>query len=350
MRGLKLHGAFTFHGVGGQEMLGQGLVPFFDISELNVMGVVDVIKQLPKLLARVKSTAEYIIDTAPDVVVLVDFQDFSALLAKRLRKQGFDGPIVLCVAPSVWAWRSGRAKKLNGIFDEVLAVLPFEPKVMATLGGPDTTYIGHPAVGKYTVVAPPSKGKLLLLPGSRRGEVRRHMSLFRKVAEQLIDHPAITGMVLPTFPRLEELVRSELQEWPVNVDVLVDQQSQEVAYADAVVALACSGTIALELALRGVPFVGTYVPDAFQVAIYYLAGRPLLLLPNIMAEERVVREELFGPRVTHRIVSGLSELIDEADVRQTQLAAFDEIRHMLEFGTRGAKKHDAADRILQYLK
>lgn len=349
MRGLKTQSTLSFVGVGGQSMLAEGLNPYFDMSELMVMGFSDVLKQLPRLLAKVRTTADYIVKLQPAAVILVDYQEFSTLLAKRLRRMGFGGSIILCVAPSVWAWRPGRARKLHGIFDEILAVFPFEPEIMEQLGGPKTTYIGHPSIGRFPVQTPPSTGLLMLLPGSRGGEIRRHMKVFKSVAQELADHPDITGIVLPTLARLEKQVLGEVADWPVPVEVIVEPSTREHAYSQTVVALASSGTVTLELAMRGVPFVGTYVPDIIQAISYLIAGRPRILLPNVVAGAEIVPEALYGPGMVQRIAVALRSLIEDQSARARQLEGFSFVRQTMEQGTQSEKMQDAAERILHYL-
>lgn len=350
MHRLKAAGNVSFSGVGGAAMQREGFSPHFDMGELSVMGFADVARQLPRLLARVKSTALHILEVRPDVVVLVDYQEFSTLLAKRLRKAGYAGAIILCVAPSVWAWRPGRAPKLNGVFDEILALFPFEPEVMERLGGPKTSYIGHPAVSRLpTVMSPPERGAMMLLPGSRRGEIARHMKLFRKVAHAMRGNAHVERFVLPTVPAVAEMVGAEVRDWDVDVDVLVDRQAQEDAYAATTVALASSGTVTLELALRGVPFVGTYVPDALLAISYLIAGSPRVLLPNVIAGKVIVPEELYGPFMASRVVTALTQLVDDRQVRQRQIEALAKVRQAMLHGATGAKKEDAADRILSYV-
>ena len=138
----------AFSGVGGHELEALGLRSLFPMRDLAVMGVSDVVLRLPLLLWRIEQTARAIRAGKPDIVVLVDSQDFSRLLAKRLKRLGYAGKLILYVAPSVWARAPQRAAKLTPLFEEVLAVLPFEPAVMQRLDGPPTCYVGHPALAE----------------------------------------------------------------------------------------------------------------------------------------------------------------------------------------------------------
>ena len=170
LKRLRIESPVEPMGVGGPELEGEGLKSIFPMSNLSVMGVTDVLMRLPLLYWRLRQTVRAIRRAAPDLVLLIDLQVFSESVTRHLRKAGYAGKVLLYVAPSVWAWKPERAPALRPLYDEVLAILPFEPAVMKQLGGPKTTYVGHPALeqSRYRGVQPKS-GPLLLLPGSRRG-------------------------------------------------------------------------------------------------------------------------------------------------------------------------------------
>src|SRR5690606_27315855 len=140
-----------------------------------------------------------------------------------------------------------RAAKLKPLFEEVLAVLPFEPEVMQRLGGPPTFYVGHPALAERSSRDDIDSGPLVLLPGSRDGELRRHMPLFRHVAERVGAHPAVDGIALPTLPALKSRLEREVANWSVPVRIVADRAARTELYDRAVLALAVSGTVTLEL-------------------------------------------------------------------------------------------------------
>ena len=334
-------------GVGGAEMAGQGLRSLFPITDLSVMGWSDVLRRLPLLLWRLRQTARAIVSTRPDVVVLIDSQVFSKAVATRVRKAGFRGPMLLYVAPSVWGYHPERAAALKPLFDEVLAVLPMEPAVMAKLGGPPTSFVGHPATrGMALRAAQPERGPLLLLPGSREGEIRRHLALVRAVAEGAGDHRRVSEIVLPTLPHLVDGLRREVASWSVPVGI-VSGAGRHEPFEAAVAAFAVSGTITLELAMIGVPMVVTYVADRRQAQVIESHGTPPLALPSIIAGRRVVPELVFtaGPE-PQSAVAAVKGLLDSPEQMALQRAAFVEIRGLLEAGTAEAPIVSPAERVL----
>ncbi len=192
-----------FCGVGG-ERLGQSFSSIFPMNDLSVMGFSDVIRKLPKLLFRARQVTNYILTKKPDIVVLIDSQEFSKTIAKTLRKNNFSNPIILYVAPTVWAWKPYRAPILAKYIDEIFALFPFEVEVIKRLNGPKTSYVGHPAVKLISPIKHQknNKGTLAIYPGSRNGEIIRHLPVFGKIVKKLAANKNINSVILPTLPHL----------------------------------------------------------------------------------------------------------------------------------------------------
>jgi lipid-A-disaccharide synthase len=343
--------ALDLTGVGGDELAGQGLASLFPMSDLAVMGVTDVLINLPRLLWRLEQTARAVLAANPDVVVLVDAQDFSRLLAARLRKRGFAGRLILYVAPSVWARNPERAARLKPLFDAVLAVLPFEPAVMERLGGPPTAYVGHPALNEALPARDvPERGPMLLLPGSRTGELRRHLPVFAALSGGLARNAAVSELVIPTLPRLRERLEAETRSWQVPVRVVDDRQARRDLYASAVAALCVSGTVTLELAMARVPMAVVYALDGHQAHIYDRLGRPQVSLPNIILGRTVVPEVIRAPLSAEHVAPVVAELIGNKKARQDQAAAFDELLGLMQTGQAPHLRQDPAEQVLSILR
>jgi len=350
VRRLRIHRPVTISGVGGDQLIGEGLKSLYPMSDLSVMGIQDVLKRAPLLLWRIRQTVNAILAAAPDVVVLIDSQVFCQTVARQLRKRGYKGQIVLYVAPSVWAYKPERAPLLKPLYDEVLAVLPFEPAVMKRLEGPTTTYVGHPALGHTSLrQIQPERGPLLLLPGSRRGELKRHLPLMEEVTLAMKRHERVTDFVLPTPKHEEEFVLDVVRAWDIPVFVTSSSARKWQAFGEAVAAVAVTGTVTLELALSGVPMVTTYVADRAQWNRARKYKIRFASLPNILLGDELVPEFLGAERRSTEVVAELEALLADPAEIERQRAGFARIRAGMEKGAPEAPRVDPAERVLTHL-
>ncbi len=337
-------------GVGGDAMAKEGLKSLFAITDLSVMGYVDVIAGLPRLLWRLRQSVKAAIMAKPDIVVLIDAQVFSAMLARRLRKHGFKGPILLYVAPTVWVYKPERAKKIVPLFDEVLAVLPFEPKIMSELGGPPTFYVGHPALALTKQNRQPSLGgPIALLPGSRRGELRRHLAMFAQMVREVKTIYPDIEFFLPTLKYLAPYLKQQTANWAAPVQIVTDQQQRQQLYGKTQLAVAVAGTATLELALAGVPHVATYVMDRGQNILSKTLEFDHISLPNIILNEALVPELLFAKPDAKPLVATVVDLIGNPDCLQRQIDGFARLAKLMDKGDKGFSRQDPAKRVLAHL-
>jgi lipid-A-disaccharide synthase len=350
VRRLRQRRELKLAGVGGSQLIAQGLQSLFPMAELSVMGWSDVLPRLPKLLWRVRQVAKAIMAGRPDIVVLIDSQVFCQLVARRVRRAGGSMPMVLYVAPSVWAWKPERAAALTPVFDAVLAVLPFEPAVMRRLGGPPTSYVGHPALDAIPMrQRQPDTGPVLLLPGSRGGQLKRHLPLMRHVAETVGRGGAVTGYAILTPEHLRDEIIRETDGWAVPVAIESGEPGRQRMFSTALAAVAITGTVTLELALAGVPMVSTYLGDKGQARRFRQYGVRFAALPNIVLETAVVPEILMEMPEPSRLADALAGLLgDEAELA-AQNQGFERLRRLMEAGTAQDGREDPADRILALL-
>lgn len=299
-------GSVELMGVGGEALEAQGLTSLFDYSELSIMGFTQVLKKLPKLIARINQTAQAIIAAKPDILLIIDSPDFTHRVAKKVRKQLPNLPVINYVCPSVWAWKEYRATAMLSYVDHVLALLPFEPDAMRRLGGPPTTFVGHRLSVDPDVLAVrqkraerslPAKGEaktILLLPGSRSTETTRLMEPFREAAKAFVERNGPTRFVLPTVPRQENRIRELAATWPeyIRPEIGIDSAFKWNAFARADAAIAASGTVILELALAGVPTVSVYKTDWIFTMLSKRVKTWTGALPNLIADYPVVPEYL----------------------------------------------------------
>ncbi|MBN9333250.1 lipid-A-disaccharide synthase [Devosia sp.] len=349
VRRLRERNPVEVSGVGGEALAASGLKSLFDMNELSVMGWADVLPRLPKLLWRSRQVARHIVKARPDVVVLVDSQVFSEIVAKQVYKAAPDIPVLLCVAPAAWAWKPERAQHLNPHFREVMAVLPFEPAFMRGAGGPETHYVGHPAVNALSFRADiPEHGPVLLLPGSRDGELRRHLPLMQEIAQKLSSHPRVTGFILPTPRRLEASLKERVADWPVDIQVVSGEERKASAMSAAIAAVAVTGTVTLELALAGVPMVTTYVADKGQAKRWFKYKVKFASLPNIILGQALVPEILQLEPDPDALVAAAKALLDGSEAADAQVAGFATISRLMEAGTPEDPRVDPAERVLNY--
>jgi lipid A disaccharide synthetase len=200
----RLGDGVQFEGVGGRTMAREGLETLFPIEELSIVGFAAVVQQLPKILRLIRETADAVLEAAPDALVIIDSPDFTHRVARRVRARNPAIPIVDYVSPQLWAWRPGRARTMLGYVDHVLGLLPFEPEEYRKLGGPPCSYVGHPLIEQLGSLRPNAEEQkrrdaeppvLLVLPGSRRSEIRHHIEVFgaalgRRVRADAADHAA----------------------------------------------------------------------------------------------------------------------------------------------------------------
>jgi lipid-A-disaccharide synthase len=338
MRGLRgLAGEkVDFSGVGGERMLSEGLTSLFPMDEISIMGIGEILKEYRSLKRRIRETADAILDAKPDVVVTIDLPEFNLRLAKLVKARS-DIRIVHYVAPTVWAWRPGRAEKMARHVDQVLALLPFEPPYMEA-AGMRCDFVGHPVVTDPKASAAEEASFRLtygigdaplcaVLPGSRRSEIQRLAPVFGEVVARLAKARPDLRFVLPAAHSVAGSVQEAVSEWPHQPLVLDPREGPRVeeakraALAAADVALAASGTVSLELAHARTPMVVAYDMNWLSRQII---GRMLLTdtvtLVNLVSETRAVPEFVGRDCRPDRIAPALQRVLEEP---QAQLRAMD---------------------------
>lgn len=337
------HGAgVTFEGLGSEGLAEQGLTSLFDIEDIAVMGFGPVIARLPTIMDRLSKTVDAIIASKPDLVVLIDSPDFTHRVARRVRARAPDIPIVGWVSPSVWAWRPGRAPAMRAYMDHLLVLLPFEVAAHKELGGPPATYVGHPLVNQVGELRPqtpeerpPLDGEqaptVLVLPGSRTGEISRLMPLLQTVVERTVALLKAEGApapryVLPAVSRHAETIRNHVAGWGVPVEVVTGEDAKRAAFRAAHASVAASGTVILELALAGIPTVVVYKLDGpARVLLRRFVKTWTIVLPNLVLGRPVVREYVDEYARPELIARALASMARPTPERTAQVDAFAEL-------------------------
>jgi lipid-A-disaccharide synthase len=342
MAGLRAltQGPVEFHGIGGPLMQAQGLQTLFDMDELSVMGLTEILANYRRLSARVSDTAAAVLALAPDALITIDIPEFSLRVARQVKARAPGLRTIHYVAPTVWAWRAGRAKKMAQSIDQVLALLPFEPAHMQA-AGMRCDFVGHPVVTEpqatqaeiaaFRAEHVPDGGPLILaLPGSRRAEIERLMPIFGVALDQLLLRHPRARIVLPAAPAVAARVAERLADWPKG-SVLLDPRGmapdafaarKRAAFGAADVALAASGTVSLELAATDTPMVIAYKMSWLsQRLVSALLRVDTVTLVNLVTDSRTIPEFLGDHCQPGPIADALARLIDDDRARLDQLDA-----------------------------
>ena len=343
-------GKVSFYGVGGPLMTDVGLNSIFNMSDLSVMGVFEVIPKIPMLLSRIKKTARAVIDEKPDALITIDSPDFCLRVAKIVRLALPKIKIIHYVAPSVWAWRPERAFKMAKNIDHVLALLPFEPPYMED-AGMTCDFVGHPVISN-AIVKPKAIEKLranlelhagpiiTVLPGSRIGEIKRMCPIFKDVLINIKEKIPDVQFILPAASTVEDLVISTIKNWEVKPKLLLsmDYSVLEIsnrkyaAYAVSSAALATSGTVALELASQNCPMVVAYKANWITTKmVEKLAKIDTANLINIITDTRKIPEHLFDNCTAENISKSLCNLLLNGGKQDNVMA---EAMDLLGFGNK----------------
>lgn len=338
----RLGPAVRLVGIGGRHMAEQGLVSLVSVEGLSIIGFASIPRKLPMILQRLRDATDAVLKEQPDVLVLIDSPDFTHRVARRVRARDPSIPVVNYVPPTVWVWRGGRAKKMRAYVDRVLAVLPFETEVHRKLAGPPCSYVGHPLLDELDALRPNAQELarrtaapplLVVLPGSRRSEIKRNMAIFGETLRLLRSQGVTFEPVLPTTPELLDSVRAAAERWPVQPRIVVSDSDKRAAFRTARAALAKSGTVTLELALAGVPMVTAYRVTEIEA---FVARRVIqtssIILANLILGENVIPEFLQQDFTAEKLAPALRDILGDTPARQRQVEAFGRLEQIMSTG------------------
>ena len=322
LRGLRPD--VRFQGIGGPMMQAEGMESLFPMEELSIMGLVEVLPKYRALKRRIAQAAKAVQDSGAQALITIDSPDFCLRVAGLVKSAQPKLPTIHYVAPSVWAWRAGRAVKMARVIDHVLAILPFEPPLMQA-AGMTCDFVGHPVVAEPVSPKPapiPESPLILTLPGSRRGEVARLAPVFGATLARIKARYPQARVALPTVRGVAPLVRELTRDWPIPPQIIEDASEKRAAFAAADVALAASGTVSLELAANACPMVIAYDMNRLTLWIMQRMARvDTVTLVNLVSESRTIPEYI-GPACTpDNIAPALIHLLEHGAGPQAQAMA-----------------------------
>lgn len=338
----------SFCAMGGVALRDQGVEILYDAAKMAVVGLVEVVTHLKDILAARRILVKELQNNPPDLLILIDYPDFNLLLAAKAKKLGI--PIFYYISPQVWAWRSGRVKKIGRLVDQMVVILPFE-KDFYHARGVEVVYAGHPLVDSVKTSMSraefcrlnrinPDNRLIGMLPGSRKKEIRSMLPVFLQTAEKLAaSHEGLT-FLLPLAPTLtrEDLKEGGLDSDRVDVQVISENRYDLMASCEAV--MAASGTVTLELAILDVPMVVSYkvAPFTWFVA-NLLVDVDYASLVNLIVGRQVVPELLQDQCTPESISHAINEIFFGTEKREKMLSGLAEVRQKL--GKSGASRRTA---------
>lgn len=350
-----------FFGVGGPAMEARGVESLFPMADIAVMGPIAILRQLPRLRRRVLDTVDAIIAARPDALVIIDCPEFSHRVASRVRSRLPDLAVIDYVAPTVWAWRAGRARAMRRYVDEVMAILPFEPAVFERLGGPRCHYVGHPAVERgeadpgaicrvVELSGAHGKSVLAVMPGSRRNEVSRLIGPFGEAVNELARRGQSFAVVVPTFEHLAGEIRAAAADWPVAPVTFTSPELRHAAMSLADAAIVASGTATLELALASTPMVVGYrMERLFAWTRHAFLPVHSIVLANLIHGESPIPELFQAACNGASLADAVAPLLTDTPQRAAQLEALETITARLrDEGLRPSER--AAEIVLESVR
>src|SRR5229473_1699625 len=349
-------GRLRIAGIGGEAMVEQGLASLVPLADLAVAGVAEVLPRAPLILRRVRETVAAIRALKPDAVITIDSSGFSWRVAQRLRRQGERLPLIHYVAPMVWAWRGGRARRMARWYDHLLVLLPFEPPYFTRVGLA-CTYVGHPVVEsgadhgdgaafRQRHGVPPGVPLLTVLPGSRRGEVARLLAPFAGAVAELARRHSDLRVVVPTTATVVETVSEAVLGWPAPTIVLRGEREKYDAFAASDAALAASGTVALELAMAQLPAVVAYrISPLTAWLVERMVKVKYMHLLNLILDRAVVPELRQQDVNAARLGAEVERLLTDPAAREAQVSQCRDALHRLGLGELSPSRR-AADEVL----
>lgn len=359
MRALRqrLDGKVRFAGIGGERMAEEGLQTLLPIRELAIMGMVEILPQIFNLVRRIRETIADIEAKAPVAVVTIDSSGFCFRVTEKIKLKTPRPVLVHYVAPMVWAWRAHRAYSAAKAADHLLTLLPFEPPYFEHVKLP-ASYVGHPVIEggadhgdgpafRLRHAIAPEATVLCVLPGSRRGEIKRLLPVFRETVERLLRRFPDLIMVVPTVETVAAQVAEAVAAWPGRVVLVRGAAEKFDAFAASTAALAASGTVALELAMARVPMVIGY---RIWGPTHFVVSRTVKIkyatLVNLLLDRPLIPELLQHACTPERLSGEVERLLTDPEARREQVEGSKAA--LLQIGLDGeAPSLKAADKILE---
>ena len=314
-----------FNGVGGEKMQSNNFRSLFDMSHISIFGIFPVIKKLFFLLRKINDVVNDIVQIKPDIIILIDSPDFNHRVAKKIKRYLPDIPIICYVAPTVWAWRHGRAKKMSKYFNYLLSVIPFEVNFFEKYGL-KTTYVGHPFIEKVKKIDDKNFSNqldllngdktIIFLPGSRRSEIERHSPIMSQAIEYLRSQDLKINILIATGHKQ----LNQIREYFPDIKVITDDNEKYSLFKIADFACAASGTVTLELGLTETPTIVIYKMDKFTwFFISRMVKVKFVSLVNLILGRESSKELLQDNYTKENLINEINKLLLDSEIQKKQI-------------------------------
>ena len=311
---------FIIEGVGGSKSEKYFRKKYFDISEFRSIGIFEVILSVSKYIKIINFLTKEIISNKYDLFITIDSPDFNYQLAKKIRKKNFKNKIIHIVAPSVWAWRVGRARKFANVYDEIFTLFKFENKFFNKFGL-KTTFIGHPVYHISSVNEQIEKKYIAFLPGSREKEIKQLFNYYEIAYKILLKHKINRFHIfIPTLPHLEKLINKITNNWKIKTIVTTDSNKIEDYYNEVYASVTCSGTASLEIAKRMIPQLVIYKFNFLTtIIVKFFVKVKYANLINIFSNKMIIPELTNFNLTKKKFINEFKLLIDDKERNHEQL-------------------------------
>ena len=314
-----------FNGVGGENMQSNNFRSLFDMSQISIFGIFPVLKKLFFLLRKINDVVNDIVQIKPDIIILIDSPDFNHRVAKKIKRYLPDIPIICYVAPTVWAWRHGRAKKMSKYFNYLLSVIPFEVNFFEKYGL-KTTYVGHPFIEKVKKIDDKNFSNqldllngdktIIFLPGSRRSEIERHSPIMSQAIEYLRSQDLKINILIATGHNQ----LNQIREYFPDIKVITDDNEKYSLFKIADFACAASGTVTLELGLTETPTIVIYKMDKFTwFFISRMVKVKFVSLVNLILGRESSKELLQDNYTKENLIDEINKLLFDSEIQKKQI-------------------------------
>ena len=323
-----------FNGVGGERMQSNNFTSLFDMSDISIFGIFPVLRKLFFLMNKINDVVKDISQKKPDIIILIDSPDFNHRVAKKVKKYLPDVPIVCYVAPTVWAWRQGRAKKMSEYFDYLLSVIPFETNFFEKYGL-KTSYVGHPFIERvknindiaFSEKYDLDKSKtIIFLPGSRKIEIERHSPVMAQVIQYFKDQNLNLNILIATGQKQLD----QIKDYFADIQIITDDNEKYSLFKKADFACAASGTVTLELGLTETPTIVIYKMDKLTwFFISKMVKVKFVSLVNLILGRESSKELLQDNFNKENLIDELSKLLFDEECQKKQINDLKEFNEIM---------------------